>query len=106
MILPNGDRILGGYEYDDITNGVFAKALSSGEVGLYRLYSPQHRGRFKCVIADARGNNCTLYANILNHIPTIAAQPESEIVAIGSNVTFSFQLSISNLVTYHWQLEE
>ena len=101
--LPNGELILGGYEYDDVTVGVFATALGFGRIGLYPHYSPQHRGRFKCIITDARGNNCTLYANIVDEIPTVIAQPLSKKVAIGSNVTFSFQLSVGSLATYRWQ---
>ena len=102
---PNGERILGGYEYANniIRDGVFARSRGFSNVGLYRHQSPQQRGRFKCVLPDSSGNNCTLYANIVNQIPVINAQPVSQKAVKGDNVTFSVELSVTGFATYRWQ---
>ena len=74
--LPNGSRILGGFEYENVWDGVFARSRGLGMVGLYRLYSPRQSGKFKCVIPDSSGNDRTLYVNIVHEIPTLTMQPE------------------------------
>ena len=101
--LPSGERVLGGYEYDDIRVGVFARSSGFRSQGLYRHYSPQQRGRFSCVIPDAYGDNCTLFANIVDQIPAITAQPISQTVRAGQNITFSIEVSNGNFASYRWQ---
>lgn len=101
--LPSGDRVLGGYEYSDIRVGVFARSSGFRSLGLYRHNYPQQRGRFTCVLPDTNGNNCTLFANIVDSIPSIAAQPISQTVTAGQNVTFSVEVSNDNFATYCWQ---
>ena len=101
--LPNGERILGGYEYANVRDGVFARSRGFSMLGLYRHHSPQQRGRFKCVLPDSSGNNCTLYANIVEQIPVINAQPVSQKAVKGNNVTFSVELSVTSFATYRWQ---
>ena len=102
---PNGERVLGAFEYDDIHVGVFARLSGFRLVGLYRYFHPPQRGRFSCVLPDTNGNNCTLFANIVDQIPSIAAQPMtlSRTVTVGQNVTFSVEVSNDNFVTYRWQ---
>ena len=100
---PNGERVLGAYEYDDIRVGVFARSSGFRLVGLYRHFNPQQRGRFSCVLPDIGGNNCTLFANIVDSIPSIVAQPVSQTVTAGQNVTFSIEVSNDNFATYRWQ---
>jgi hypothetical protein len=102
-LFPNGERVLGAFEYDDLRVGVFARSSGFRLVGLYRHFYPPQRGRFTCVLPDASGNNCTLYANIVDRIPSIAAQPMSQTVTDGRNVTFSVEVSNDNFASYHWQ---
>ena len=102
--LPNGERVLGGYEYGDLRDsGVFARSRGYRSMGLYRHSHPQQRGKFWCVIPDVVGNNCTLYANIVDESPIIASQPLSKTVTEGQNATFSTEISNGNLATYQWQ---
>ena len=83
--------------------GVFARSSGFRLVGLYRHFHPQQRGRFSCVLPDTNGNNCTLFANIVDSIPSIVAQPVSQTVTAGQNVTFSVETSNDNFATYRWQ---
>ena len=101
--LPNGDRILGGYEYENVQDGVFARSKGFGVVALYRLYSPRQSGKFKCVVPDSSGSNHTLYVSILHEIPTVTMQPVSQKVMKGDNITFSVDVSTNNFVIYRWQ---
>ena len=101
--LPNGTRILGGYQYENVWEGVFARSRGFGMLALYRLYGPQQTGRFKCVLLDSSGSNRTLYANIVHEIPALIMQPESQKVVKGENVTFSVDISTTNIAIYHWQ---
>ena len=98
--LPNGDLILGGYDYENVRDGVFARSRGFGVVALYRLYSPQQSGKFKCVIPDSSGKNRTLYVSIFYEIPTLTMQPVSQKVMKGDNITFSVNVSTN---TYLWQ---
>ena len=100
--LPSGARVLGGYEHRSINN-VFARSRGYRSVGLYRHSRPQQRGRFWCQIPDSSGTNQTLFANIVNEIPAITAQPVSQVVTRNSTVTFSVSVSFSDLATYQWQ---
>ena len=104
--LPNGERILGGFEYEDITVGVFAKSTGFRLVGLYRHHNPHQRGRFWCVLPDSNGNNRTLFANIVDEIPVIDIQPLSQTVVKGETVTFSIRVSNSNFAFYKWQKDD
>ena len=101
--LPNGDLILGGYDYENVLDGVFARSRGFGMVALYRLYRPQQSGKFKCVIPDSSGRNRTLYVSIFYEIPTLTMQPISQKVMKGDNITFSVDVSTNNFVTYLWQ---
>ena len=103
---PSGERVLGGYEYDNIRVGVFARSSGYRSLALYRHFSPQQRGRFSCTLPDASGNNCTLFANIVNEIPNIDAQPISQTVTIGQNATFSVEVSNNNFAAYRWQKDK
>jgi hypothetical protein len=46
---------------------------------VYTVILVHSKGEGLCsyVLPDANGNNCTLYANIVDQIPSIAAQPMS-----------------------------
>ena len=100
--LPNGDRILGGYEYSNVKDK-FIRSRGFRRIGLYRHSAPQQRGRFRCQIPDSSGTNQTLFANIVNAIPVITAQAVSQVATRNKNVTFSVSVSFSNLATYQWQ---
>ena len=82
---------------------MFARSRGYRSLALYRHNSPQQRGRFWCVVPDAFGNNCTLFANIVDENPIIASQPLSQTVAAGQNATFLTELSNGYFATYHWQ---
>ena len=102
--LPNGERVLGGYEYSNATNK-FARSRhqSSRSVGLYRIYNPPERGRFWCELPDTNGTNCTLFVNIVNDVPAIIGQPISQAAVTEENVTFSVNVSNSDFSAYQWQ---
>ena len=100
--LPNGSRILGAYEYSNAINK-FVRSRGFRRIGLYRHHRPQQRGRFWCQIPDSSGTNQTLFANIVNEIPTITVQPVSQVATRNRNVTLSVSVSFSYLATYQWQ---
>ena len=70
---------------------------------MYRHFTPQQRGRFWCQLPDSNGTNQTLFANIVNEIPAITVQPESQVAVRNENVTFMVSVSFSDLASYRWQ---
>ena len=104
--LPNGERILGGYEYSNKTNRFLRSSNQQlHNIGLYRHRSsnPPERGRFWCVVPDTNGTNCTQYVNILSGIPAIVDQSVSQVANTGDNVTYSVNVSNNDFATYQWQ---
>ena len=100
--LPDGERVLGGYEYSN-ANNKFARSRGYRNVGLYRHGSPPQRGRFFCHLPDSSGAIQTMYAMIVNEIPEIIIQPISQAVKQHENVTFAIDLSFSHYSTYQWK---
>ena len=49
---------------EDLGQNFFARNRDHGIVRLYRFRNPSERGRFRCEIPNASGNNETLYVNI------------------------------------------
>ena len=102
--LPNGERILGGYEYSNTTNKfIRSRDRIFHNIGLYRFFNPPERGRFWCELPDTNGTNCTLFVNIVNDIPAIISQPISQAVIKEENVTFSVNVSNNEFAAYQWQ---
>ena len=104
--LPNGERILGGYEYSNITNRFLRSSNQQlHNIGLYRHRSsnPPERGRLWCVVPDTNGTNCTQYVNIVSGIPAVVDQSVSQVANTGDNVTYSVNVLNNDFATYQWQ---
>ena len=85
---------------------MFARSSGFRSLGLYRHFSPYQRGRFWCILPDLNGNNYILFTNIVDEIPVIYAQPLSQTVVKGENVTFSVGVSNANFAIYKWKKDD
>ena len=102
--LPNGERVLGGYEYSNTTNKFLRSTnRTNRNIALYHFSNPPERGRFWCELLDTNSTNCTLYVNIVNDIPAIISQPISQAAVTEENVTFSVNVSNRDFAAYQWQ---
>ena len=106
--LPNGEPILGGYEYLQHNLTATDKFIRSHDrnlhnVALFHFSNPSQRGRFWCELPDSNGTKCTLFVNIVNDIPEIIGQPISQTVLSGEDVTFMIHISLNDFAVYQWQ---
>lgn len=78
--------------------------LSPGFSSTYSIQSvtPSHAGGYRVIVSNAFGVATSLVATLtVDPIPRITAQPQSQTVLVGANVTFS--VAAQNATGYQWR---
>ena len=102
---PDGDSLTVSGITLTTTNGI--TLITNGTFITYSN-APNVNDRFTCVVSDGSGGSATNFVYIVaspvvNIPPSISAQPLSQTVKLGSNVTFSVAASGTPSPAYQWR---